>query len=167
MTQHELDLLLVQIQFPAMTYVESQITRHWIRAHGLEYDKIEFNVRLGEGVNLGEGYSDATRRAALLSSQKRADIVAWRGDRVDLVEVKVRINLGVIGQLLGYETLWNIEHAKTPVARKIAIGRSVLTGLDPVIRDRGIEIEVFPFVRDEFGRPVEAAQQGGASAETS
>jgi len=136
--------LLVQIQYPGMTFVESEITRAWLNRHGPEYDKIEFNVRLGDGVEVGDGYTPEIQRMARLLTQKRADIVAWVGDQVDLVEVKVRIAFPVIGQLIGYRGLWRQQHVETPVRSLIAIGRAIVPDMGAIIKEAGVRIETFP-----------------------
>jgi hypothetical protein len=135
---------LDQLQYPGMTYVESQITRAWIQKHGAEYESIDFNVRLGAGVGLGEDYDDATRRDATLLSQKRADVVAIRAGVVTIIEVKVRIGLPALGQLLGYRELWRREHRDAGFIRLLAIGRSAVSDVDIVFRAQGVEIETFP-----------------------
>jgi len=139
-----LAILLVQIQYPGMTWVESQIARAWLSKHGAEYDEISFNVRLGDGVAVGEGYTPEIQRMATLLTQKRADIVGRVGDQVDLIEVKVRIAFPVMGQLIGYRGLWKRDHPEIPVRRLVAIGRSVVQDAGPAIEELGIEIETFP-----------------------
>jgi hypothetical protein len=136
--------LLVQIQYPGMTFVESEIARAWIGRHGAEYDEILFNVRLGEGQDVGPEYPEEIRRMARLLTQKRADMVARDGRVVDLIEVKVRIAFPVIGQLLGYRGLWQREHPDLPVRNLIAIGRDVVPDMEEIIRENGITIELFP-----------------------
>ena len=139
-----LDILLVQLQYPGMTWVESEITRAWLQKHGTEFEAINFNVRLGEGVQLGEEYGEETRRDATLLSQKRADIVAIARGVVTIVEVKVRIGLPALGQLIGYRELWRRDHADAGFIRLLAIGRSAVSDVDLVFRAQGVEIETFP-----------------------
>lgn len=136
--------LLQQIQYPGMTFVESEITRAWLNRRGAEYDEIWFNVRMGAGVDPGEEYTEEIRRMAELLTQKRADVVARLADQVDLVEVKVRIAFPVIGQLIGYRALWRREHRELPVRRLLAIGRSVVPDAADIIEEQGITIETFP-----------------------
>lgn len=138
------DVLLVQLQYPGMSYVESEITRAWLRAHGAEYDRIEFNFRLGKGLEVGDEYDAATRRAAELLTQKRADIVTWQSGYVTLIEVKVRIAFPTIGQLLGYRVLFRQQHPDQPVTRLLAIGRSVVHDSAEVLTELGVDIETYP-----------------------
>ena len=139
-----LGVLLTQMQYPGMTFVESEITRAWLHRHGPEYDEILFNVRLGEGVQLEEEYSAEIVRMAKLITTKRADIVARVDGQVDLVEVKIRVAFPVIGQLLGYRGLWNRDHPEAPVRRLLAIGRAVVPDMAAIIEETGVVIETFP-----------------------
>jgi len=136
--------LLDQIQYPGMTFVESEITRAWLQQHGDEFESLEFNVRLGAGVELGEEYGEETRRDATMLSQKRADIVAIARGVVTIVEVKVRIGLPALGQLIGYRELWRRDHPDAGFIRLLAIGRSAVSDVDLVFRAQGVEIETFP-----------------------
>jgi hypothetical protein len=144
MPPRNLGQLLVQIQYPGMTYVESQIARAWLNRHGAEYDEVLFNVRVGEGVDPGDEYAAEIREMAIKLTQKRADMVARAGDQVDLIEVKVRIAFPVIGQLVGYRALWQRQHPELPVRRLLAIGRSVVPDAADIIESQGIQIETFP-----------------------
>jgi hypothetical protein len=144
MPPRNLGQLLVQIQYPGMTFVESEIARAWLNRHGAEYDEVLFNVRVGEGVDPGEEYAAEIREMAVKLTQKRADIMARAGDQVDLIEVKVRIAFPVIGQLVGYRALWQRQHPELPVRRLLAIGRSVVPDAADIIESQGIQIETFP-----------------------
>jgi len=136
--------LLVQIQYPGMSFVESEVTRAWLNQRGTQYDEITFNVRLGAGVDPGEEYNEETRRMAELVTQKRADIVARAGDQVDVIEVKVRVSFGAMGQLIGYRDLWQRDHPDLPVRHLVAIGRSVVPDAADIIEGQGIKIETYP-----------------------
>ena len=70
MTPTELAVLLAQPQYPAMTRLESEITRAWLRWFGIAYDRIEFNVRLGGGWNSAR--DSASRRARRRCSRPRS-----------------------------------------------------------------------------------------------
>jgi len=136
--------LLVQIQYPGMSFVESEITRAWLNRRGAEYDEISFNLRLGAGVEVGDEYTPEEKRMVKALTTKRVDVVARLADQVDLLEVKVRIAFPVIGQLVGYRALWEREHPALPVRRLLAIGRSVVPDAADIIEGQGIHIETFP-----------------------
>lgn len=132
--------LLQQIQYPGMTYVETEITRAWLEQFGRGYDSIDFNVRLGEGTPAPAGSLPETERMALALSQKRADIVARRSDGLEILEVKVRAGLGALGQLQGYRILWLKNH---PDERRIfltVLARSCDADTKHVLDSAGVNL---------------------------
>jgi len=141
-----LDLLLTRRQYEQVNKIESAIARAWLVAHGAEYDAVEFNVRLGAGQQLGPEFSDATRAAAQASTQKRADIVVTRAGQTTIIEIKERIGFSVLGQLLGYRALYLQDHPELTGIQLLAIGQSVRTDVEPVLREHGIALEYFPNV---------------------
>ena len=144
-----LDILLQQLQYPAMTWVESRITQAWLEEHGAAYDRIEFNIRLGRGISLGEGFGQETQRMAELVTQKRADIVAYSPDQVTIIEVKVRVTFTALGQLLGYRLLWQQANPDSPPVRLMAIGRAIVPDAESLFRGQGVEVLIFPRVPAE------------------
>lgn len=125
MNQTDLRDLLVQMQYPSMPVLESNITRAWIRAHGAAYDRLEFNVRLGKGQDIQPGVTGSTAVQFSQITRKRADIVCYAAGVVDLVEVKSRMNFSAIGQLTGYRHLWLEEFPNIPVRDLIAVAQLI------------------------------------------
>src|SRR5262245_17629241 len=121
----ELERLIHQIQFPGMPVLESNLTRAWIRAYGLKYDRMEFNVRLGKGRPPVDGLLPEIQRQNTLLSQLRADIIAWYGPAVDIIEVKDRARFNALGQLKGYRALWVDDNPSTPVHELIVVAQTI------------------------------------------
>jgi hypothetical protein len=49
-------------------------------------------------------------------SQKRIDVLGWVGESPTIVEVKLRVGLGTLGQVLGYRALFveEFRHIERP-----------------------------------------------------
>jgi hypothetical protein len=138
------DILLVQLQYPGMPRLESSITRAWIKAHGLEYDWIDFNVRVGKGTTLGPEFPEFTREQALKGTQKRVDIVAAIYGSVDLIEVKERANASALGQLMMYRTLWRADHPEYTVRNLKVIAHDIDFDMSEAYRASNVDVELFP-----------------------
>ncbi len=148
MDQRDIDVLLMQIQFPGMPALESNIARGWIRLYARDYDSLDFNVRLGQGRPLVEGLSPEIALQQTMLSQRRADIIAHVSAFVDIVEVKDRATLSAIGQLVGYRKLWSDTNPQIVVRRLIVVARDVPPDVENVFRHEGIEFRVIqPEVR--------------------
>lgn len=139
-----LDVLLSLPQLPALTLVESAIGKAWLRAHANEYDSVTFNMRLGAGVTLPPGTPAWVYESARAGTTKRTDIVAHRGSDATIVEVKKRISLGSLGQLLGYQALYLQDNPQTGVVRLVAAGLSIQDDITGILNNHGITVELFP-----------------------
>lgn len=93
-------------RFPGMLPREILVWRNWLRTNSERFDRYEYNLRIGQGTDPGEGFSKELRRDAILISRKRVDVVAWRAGRVTLIEVEDNPGLSNFGQIAGYEFLW-------------------------------------------------------------
>lgn len=142
MDQQAIDVLLVQLQFPGMPALESNITRGWIRQFGKDYDSLDFNVRLGVGRPLSDGLSPEIQQQQTMLSQRRADIVGHVGAFIDIIEVKDRASLGALGQLRGYQHLWSEDNPQIIVRRLIVVARDVAPDVANVFNREGIEFRV-------------------------
>ncbi len=136
MTKERKAYLLSLVQYPQLTASESNVARAWLEKHADEWDDVDFNVRLGTQLQLGEGFNDTTRAQAALLSQKRADLVATRGTEAAIIEVKIRIALAALGQLLGYQVLWRAEYPLTTTVDLIV----------ELLQAHGVSVELFPNV---------------------
>jgi hypothetical protein len=144
MTEQDLAGLLARASYPGMSAVESEVTRAWLGRHGLEYDRVEFQVRLGAGIDPGPGQPEYIRQLGRELWAKRADVVAITGAAVTIVEVKERITPGAVGQLLVYRDLYRREHPGAATIRLLTIGRGAVTDLIETFTAQGVEIEVYP-----------------------
>jgi len=106
-------------QYPAMLTTESGIWSEWQAANPGFFDALEYNVRVGKGFDPGPGVEDFARRAAIMNTQLRLDIVARKGADWWIVEVKRRAGAPAVGQLLQYEILFEETY---PTARPIKLG---------------------------------------------
>lgn len=99
--------LSVMANFPGMIPAESRLLRQFIRRHGDEYDEFRFNVRLGEGVQLGEDFEAGVRKAWEAITKARPDTVGFKyPNRATLIEVKEAFANEAVWQLLSYRDLY-------------------------------------------------------------
>lgn len=146
MTPERKAYLLSLTQFPQMTVNESTIVHQWLLAHADEYDDVEFNPRVGNSLQLGPGFSQTIRDQAAKLSQKRIDILAFKGNEVTIVEVKLRLSLSALGQLLGYSLLYRLEHPDVADIHLVAIAHDALIDAAEVLQAHGVHVETYPNV---------------------
>jgi len=142
MRQTDLDRYLLQKQFPGMPLQESNLARAWLRENGLEYDRFDFNVRLGQGRPIADGLPVEIQRQAKLLSQLRADIVGYVLGRVDIIEVKDRAQSASLGQILAYQKLWNDANGGIAIRRLLIVARESHPDVEAVYKHAGVELDL-------------------------
>lgn len=123
--------LLAADSYPGIDADEWPVIRDWLRECGEYYDRLELNVRLGDGRPADAGDSDSIRRMWKAVTQLRADLIAWHGSDADVVEAKVEARIEATSQVRRYARLLLLDRPGvgrvTPVivCRRCSIGVEV------------------------------------------
>jgi hypothetical protein len=139
-----IDAYLAGGQLPALTPIESAVARAWLIAHQAEYDRVEFNVRLGDGIQLPPGSPEFMQRFARAATTKRADLILYRGTVATIVEVKIRIGASAIGQLTTYRLLLMQARPDLTAVNMIAAGQTIEPDINAIMTGQAIGVELFP-----------------------
>jgi hypothetical protein len=128
------------------TKQESAVGMAWLRVHGAQWDRVEFNVPMGPGITLWPGAPAYVQASAAASTKPRADIIAWRdNDQVAaVVECKGRIGGAAMGQVLTYAHMLAIDRPRLLQIYKYVAGVSILEGIQPVMEHNGVIVELYP-----------------------
>lgn len=157
-----------RLAFPGLLVREILIFKNWLKVHEREYDRFDYNVRVGPGDDPGPNWPDNLRLMAVSNSQKRVDAVAWQGVIPTILEIKDRAGASALGQILAYVPLWNMEHPQSPPASMILITNRIQTGIDISCRYYGVRLDVVPtdfstLASDRRASPFMAPQRAGVT----
>ena len=141
-----LDELIALSRYPGRFEPEHEVIGDWLQARGNLYDRIEFNVRLGAGVEPPPDLVEPYRTNAIELSQKRADIIAYQGPGVVIIEAKGRATINALGQLQAYRALWELERPAVPVLGLHLICRRIAA--DDLVARRGNGVDVYVYGRE-------------------
>ncbi len=128
--------------FPALLPRETLVIKAWLKLHEAEYERFDYNMRIGEGNDPGPGYSDAIRRDMVLLSQMRVDAVAWKGNLATLLEVKDRATPSAVGQLISYAHVWQLQFPANPSPLLLLVCAAFAPNIVPAVRELRITLEV-------------------------
>ena len=122
-TAADLPTLQVAQFYPERTVRESGVIRDYLVAHGAEFDRFGFSVRVGQALTPDPTHLIGVQKSTIYSSRKRIDLVGIKGEQYTLVEAKQRIEPGAIGQILTYRKLYLEDNPNVHTARMVLIGR--------------------------------------------
>jgi hypothetical protein len=129
-------------KYPGMRPREGQVFRLWLQQHEAEYDSFTYNVRVGPGRPLQGDYDDATKRNALLASQRRIDAIGWLAGVATLIEVKDFAIEIAIGQLLEYARLWQTQFPAEQNPRLLIVCSNHAPGFLERAAAAGVQVHV-------------------------
>ena len=144
MDRSRVQALLAQSNYNQMTASESALAREWLKRHASEYEEIDFNVRLGDGVRLAFEADEAIQRQARLSTQRRADIIARSPDHATIVELKSTLNEEALLQLQLYQSLFRAEHPEVASLQMTAAGYRAEPATLKLLGEYGVQVELYP-----------------------
>lgn len=129
-------------RFPHMYGAESDLWRRWLKIHGKEYDRFEYDLHVGRLWERQELLTPEWRRGAEAVYLKRIDVVGHQPNTITIFEVKPHAGLGALGQVIGYLALY--EEQFDP--KKELMGAVVTELADPnitrILEEHGIELYV-------------------------
>jgi hypothetical protein len=128
--------------FPGLLPREILVFRAWLKLHESEYDRFDYNVRLGSGFDPGPTYPQNIRDMAVANTQKRVDAVGYKGEQVTLIEVKDRAGFSAVGQLVGYLHLYKATNPTKNTPRQLMVANRIADDLMPVLIGAGIELQL-------------------------
>lgn len=131
-----------RLTYPALLPAEIAVWRAWLRLHQGDYDRFDYNQRVGPGFDPGEGVPDYVRKQALDNTRKRIDALAWQGSTVTIIEVKDRAGLSSIGQLMGYIVHWKLERPNEIPPKALLVANRLAPGVEEVLRAHSLPFEL-------------------------
>lgn len=128
--------------YPAMQVDEILVWRNWLQLHQAEYDRFDYNVRIGTGVDPGPAFPDNIRKMAIAIRSLRLDAVGWNGDTPTIFEVKRRAGPENVGQLLTYRAVWEAQQLSAAGPTLVLVASDVVAHILPVVQQSGIQLVI-------------------------
>lgn len=119
---------------------EILVWRAWLQLHQAEYDRFDYNIRLGTDVDPGPDFPDNIRKAAIALNSLRVDAVGYQGAQPTIFEVKRRAGPQNIGQLLTYRHLWVATFPTSPAPQLVLVFNTLSQHILGVASASGIQL---------------------------
>ena len=96
----------IRYKYPHMVGEDSTVWERFIKKFPDRFDSVDYDWRVGDGMILDPDTDENIKRMTKMITQKRIDVVGWNQEFPTIIEVRCRIGLGILGQILGYRTLF-------------------------------------------------------------
>lgn len=130
--------------YPHLLPYDIPVWERYLASHGDQYIKIEYDVRVGEGSRPPRDLPDNIRQMWVDLSKKRIDAVAWRLDKIVLIEITRRAGMKAIGQLRTYPILYNLTYKPFLPAEPLLVAEQLLPDIKPALAENNIPYILLP-----------------------
>ena len=97
-------------KYPRLSQFDSEIWEQFIITHPSYYYKVAYDVLVGNGAILQNDDLDEYEKDFNLLTRKRIDVVGYKMDQIDIIELKPRASSTALGQILNYTRLFKEEY---------------------------------------------------------
>lgn len=112
----------IRAHYPHMLADEARIWTKFLNTTSLVFERITYDLHLGAGVLPSPGDPDYMRRLLSAVTKKRVDALGETIDNIYIFEVKPRISMSALGQLVTYFELYEQEFHPVKPVTLVAIG---------------------------------------------
>lgn len=92
--------------FPHLLPIETEVWREFLAKWGDTFDRYEYDIHVGQGVQVGKKGENKYADNFATLTQKRIDAIGWNKKFPTLFEIREVGNLELIGKIEGYSILW-------------------------------------------------------------
>ena len=129
-------------RYPHMIEEEKYVWERFMDMYPSKFETVDYDFRVGKGVVIDSESGSQWPRMAKMLSQKRIDVVGWVGDSPTIVEVKKRVGLSALGQVLGYRILFMKDLKHFPEPELLVICETISEDDNLVLEGNRIPVEV-------------------------
>ena len=136
--------------YPHLLPIDIPVWERWLEIHRLEYDQIEYDVRVGEGRPAPPFYPLNSQKMAMDLSMRRIDAVAHTPTEITVIEITKRAGLKAVGQLLVYPILYRLTFDPPVPIRPLLVTEEINTDIEAPLKALHLDYEVLPGHSDEL-----------------
>lgn len=129
-------------RYPHMLEDESDIWERYMDLYPGKFETVDYDFRVGKGVELDGEPGEPWPRMAKMLSQKRIDVIGWVGDSPMIIEVKKRVGLSALGQVLGYRLLFMKDFKHFPEPKLLVVCETISADDHEVLEGNNVPVEV-------------------------
>jgi len=99
-----------RFKYPHLIGEDSKIWTRFITSFPNRFDSVDYDLHIGLGAKVFTIDDPKSQHYWTQLTKKRIDVVAFKDDKITIIEVKKRAGLYTLGQILGYKFLYLREN---------------------------------------------------------
>lgn len=126
--------------YPHMKPADITIWERFVDKYPDVYKAVSYDVAVGTGAAIPPGVEASIARGFKTLTQRKIDVVALDGNKVDIIELKPAAGTSAIGQVLGYVELFKRDQPTAEAVRPVLITDSIDADAQHVADKLGVTV---------------------------
>ncbi len=101
-------------KYPHLLGEDIPVWNQFIEKFPDRFNTVDYDVHVGAGIESLPNEEPAFSQQFRALTQKRIDVIGWKNNLPTIIEVKHRVGLDTLGQILGYRALYLRENPEIP-----------------------------------------------------
>jgi len=120
------------------------VWERFLSIHPNIYDRIEYDVRVGEGSTPPDDIEEKYKIMWRDLSQKRIDAIGHKPNLITIIEITRMAGMKAVGQLMVYPILYRGSYDKLTPISKLLIAEELLPDIESTLIENDIRFLLFP-----------------------
>lgn len=129
-------------KYPHLIGEDTEAWTKFIISYPTKFDTVDYDVKVGRGSGADTFTDDTDKNYWLQLTKKRIDVIGYKKDIITIIEVKKKVGLHTLGQILGYRFLYLRENPEIKSVKTLIICSSINEDDSDVLNHFGIDFIV-------------------------
>lgn len=128
--------------YPHMMPYDVAIWERFIEKNPDAYDFVSYDVKVGSTPAFDTVVNQDTGGHADNLYKRKIDVVGYKGDSIDIIELKPKAGTSAIGQVKGYTKLYTREYTPPVEVGAVLITDQMLPDMEFLSREEGVRLVI-------------------------
>lgn len=129
-------------KYPHMQPLDVAVWTRFIESHPDYFETVDYDIAVGKGAAVDPSHAPEIQYDHTILTQKKIDVVGYRGDSRTIVEVKPIANMRALGQIIAYSHLYAEDHPEAGPLTRLIVAGEMERELEPIFASQGVEIAI-------------------------
>lgn len=127
-------------KYPHMMPGDVEIWERFIEANPTAYDKVSYDVKVGSVPSFDTTVNHETGGNADNLYRRKIDVLGYKGEHIDVIELKPRAGTSAVGQVKGYGKLYEREYSAPSPVGLVIITNELLPDMTFLSESEGVRL---------------------------
>jgi hypothetical protein len=132
----------LRYKYPHLIGEDKEVWDRFVRKFPDRFDTVDYDVHVGSGIETPEEPESKPAQQWKDLTRKRIDVIGWQQDFATIIEVKKRVGLATLGQVLGYRFLYRRENPAVLLKPLLILCAKIDKDDIDVLNHFGVQFEV-------------------------